>query len=102
MSSKEAATVAALVGSVMMPHNLYLHSGLVLSRQAHTKPLPERRRAMSYLGIDSAAALLVSFLINVAVVSVFASGFHDREGSGDIGLMSAGAMLVVTFGPAIR
>ncbi|XP_047319733.1 metal transporter Nramp1-like [Impatiens glandulifera] len=59
----------ALLGALVMPHNLFLHSALVLSRK-----IPNSRKGINdacrYFLIESGFALLVALLINVAVVSV--------------------------------
>ncbi|KAL3270632.1 hypothetical protein HHI36_021164 [Cryptolaemus montrouzieri] len=65
-----------IVGAVIMPHNLYLHSALVKSREIdRTKP-SKIRDANLYFFIEAAIALAVSFVINVFVVSVFAHGMY--------------------------
>ena len=98
-----ATIAAALVGSVLMPHNVFLHSALVLTRTRDaTVTTPHKRRALWYLGTDSAIALLLSLAINVAVVAVFAKGFYGQPGAGQAGLTTAGAMLVAAYGPAMR
>ncbi|XP_048227051.1 metal transporter Nramp5 isoform X2 [Ricinus communis] len=59
----------ALLGALVMPHNLFLHSALVLSRK-----VPNSVRGINdacrYFLIESGFALFIAFLINVAVVSV--------------------------------
>nr|QCQ78390.1 nramp [Citrus trifoliata] len=59
----------ALLGALIMPHNLFLHSALVLSRK-----VPNSVRGINdacrFFLIESGLALLVAFLINVAVISV--------------------------------
>ncbi|KAH9757109.1 metal transporter Nramp5 [Citrus sinensis] len=59
----------ALLGALVMPHNLFLHSALVLSRK-----VPNSVRGINdacrFFLIESGLALLVAFLINVAVISV--------------------------------
>ncbi|KAH6832773.1 NRAMP metal ion transporter 6 [Perilla frutescens var. hirtella] len=59
----------ALLGALVMPHNLFLHSALVLSRK-----IPDSVRGINdacrYFLIESGFALFVAFLINVAVISV--------------------------------
>ncbi|KAL2591143.1 hypothetical protein AAZV13_13G327500 [Glycine max] len=54
----------SLLGAMVMPHNLFLHSALVLSRK-----IP-RSEACRFYMIESAFALMVAFLINVCVISV--------------------------------
>ncbi|KAF8023669.1 hypothetical protein BT93_F0999 [Corymbia citriodora subsp. variegata] len=58
----------ALLGALIMPHNLFLHSALVLSRKV-PKSVRGINDACIYFLIESGFALLVAFLINVAVVS---------------------------------
>ncbi|KAJ4700726.1 putative Metal transporter [Melia azedarach] len=59
----------ALLGALVMPHNLFLHSALVLSRKVPSS-VRGINDACRYFLIESGLALLVAFLINVAVVSV--------------------------------
>ncbi|KAL0351518.1 UNVERIFIED_CONTAM: Metal transporter Nramp5 [Sesamum calycinum] len=70
LSGKSATGDAiALLGALVMPHNLFLHSALVLSRK-----IPNSVRGINdacrYFLIESGFALFVAFLINLAVVSV--------------------------------
>ncbi|KAI6690946.1 hypothetical protein NL676_027774 [Syzygium grande] len=62
----------ALLGALIMPHNLFLHSALVLSRKV-PKSVCGINNACRYFLIESGFALLVAFLINVAIVSVSAA-----------------------------
>ncbi|XP_052201385.1 metal transporter Nramp5-like isoform X2 [Diospyros lotus] len=59
----------ALFGALVMPHNLFLHSALVLSR----KP-PNSVRGINdacrYFLLESGFALFIALLINVAIISV--------------------------------
>ncbi|KAF5467935.1 hypothetical protein F2P56_012139 [Juglans regia] len=59
----------ALLGALVMPHNLFLHSALVLSRKIPTS-VRGINDACRYFLLESGFALFVAFLINVAVVSV--------------------------------
>ncbi|XP_067449375.1 natural resistance-associated macrophage protein 2-like isoform X1 [Thunnus thynnus] len=67
-----------IVGAVIMPHNIYLHSALVKSREVDRTNKKEIKEANKYFFIESTVALFVSFLINVFVVAVFAEGFYGR------------------------
>ncbi len=49
-----------IIGATVMPHNLYLHSALVQSRQLQKDDL-SIRRAIRFNTIDSAAALTIAF-----------------------------------------
>ena len=68
-----------LVGAVIMPHNLFLHSALVLSRKVERDFEKEGgqaryrvKEALFYNRVESTAALMLSFVINLFVVCVFA------------------------------
>ncbi|XP_050978931.1 natural resistance-associated macrophage protein 2 [Labeo rohita] len=67
-----------IVGAVIMPHNIYLHSALVKSRDINRANKKEVKEANKYYFIESSIALFVSFLINVFVVAVFAEAFYGR------------------------
>lgn len=67
-----------IIGAVIMPHNIYLHSALVKSREIDRKKESEIKEANKYFFIESAVALFISFLINVFVVSVFAESFYGK------------------------
>ncbi|XP_028261425.1 natural resistance-associated macrophage protein 2-like isoform X1 [Parambassis ranga] len=67
-----------IVGAVIMPHNIYLHSALVKSREVDRKNKKEVKEANKYFFIESTIALFISFLINVFVVAVFAEAFYNK------------------------
>ncbi|XP_039275337.1 protein Malvolio isoform X1 [Nilaparvata lugens] len=67
-----------IVGAVIMPHNLYLHSGLVKSREIQRSKPEKVREANMYFFIEASIALAVSLVINVFVVSVFAHGLYGK------------------------
>ncbi|XP_014462407.3 natural resistance-associated macrophage protein 2 isoform X1 [Alligator mississippiensis] len=67
-----------IVGAVIMPHNMYLHSALVKSRQVNRAKKKEVQEANKYFFIESCIALFISFLINIFVVSVFAEAFFGK------------------------
>jgi NRAMP (natural resistance-associated macrophage protein)-like metal ion transporter len=76
-----------LVGSVIMPHNFYLHSALVLSRKINTKSKNLVHEANVYNAIESSISLFISFLINFSVVGTFA--YYNDKGFGDLNLRNA-------------
>ncbi|CAJ2661453.1 metal transporter Nramp6 isoform X1 [Trifolium pratense] len=59
----------SLLGAMVMPHNLFLHSALVLSRKI-PRSVRGIKEACRFYMIESAFALMVAFLINVSVISV--------------------------------
>uniref|UniRef100_A0A665V652 Natural resistance-associated macrophage protein 2-like n=1 Tax=Echeneis naucrates TaxID=173247 RepID=A0A665V652_ECHNA len=74
----QLSQAVGIVGAVIMPHNIYLHSALVKSREVDRTNRKEVKEANKYFFIESTIALFVSFLINVFVVAVFAEGFYKR------------------------
>lgn len=64
-----------ILGATVMPHNLYLHSAIVQTRDfGHT--LPEKRQALRYATIDSTVALMFALLINASILILAAASFH--------------------------
>lgn len=59
----------SLLGAMVMPHNLFLHSALVLSRKI-PRSVTGINEACRFYMIESGIALVVAFLINVSVISV--------------------------------
>ncbi len=65
-----------ILGATVMPHNLYLHSGLVQTRgYGHTEP--ERREAIKFATIDSTIALCLALTINASILILAAATFHS-------------------------
>jgi len=75
---KELLQAVGVIGAIIMPHNLYLHSALVKSRAVDTNNKKKVREANMYYFIEAAIALFVSLIINVFIVSVFAEGLFDK------------------------
>jgi manganese transport protein len=67
-----------IIGATVMPHNLYLHSALVQSRQLQ-KDEPSVRRAVQFNTIDSTVALIIAFFVNAAILVLAAMVFYGKE-----------------------
>lgn len=67
-----------MIGATVMPHNLYLHSALVQSRQLQKDELSVRR-AIQFNTIDSTAALTIAFFVNAAILVLAATVFFGKE-----------------------
>ncbi|XP_015750918.1 PREDICTED: natural resistance-associated macrophage protein 2-like [Acropora digitifera] len=76
--SKSITQAVGIVGAVIMPHNMYLHSALVKSREVDRNDPKAVKEANMYYFIESAIALFVSLIINIFVVAVFAEAFHGK------------------------
>ena len=64
-----------ILGATVMPHNLYLHSGIVQTRRFGDS-VPEKREAIKLATIDSTLALMFALLINASILILAASTFH--------------------------
>ncbi|KAH9088557.1 hypothetical protein Ae201684P_017166 [Aphanomyces euteiches] len=78
-SSYATTQAVGILGAVIMPYNLFLHSGLVQSRAFDRHDDRKAAQANKYFAIEGAIALAVSFLINLAVVCVFAKCFFSLD-----------------------
>ncbi|CAH8487140.1 unnamed protein product [Schistosoma rodhaini] len=75
----ELEQAVGILGAVVMPHNFYLHSALVKSRDIDRNNPFLVREANMYYFIESTIALFVSLMINIFVVSVFGAGFYGKN-----------------------
>jgi manganese transport protein len=64
-----------ILGATVMPHNLYLHSSIVQSRNYPRTPAG-KREAIHMAGIDSAFALTIALFVNAGILIVAAAVFH--------------------------
>ncbi|XP_063937075.1 metal transporter Nramp1 isoform X2 [Daucus carota subsp. sativus] len=62
----------SLLGAMVMPHNLFLHSALVLSRKV-PRSVKGIKEACRFYMIESGIALVVAFLINLSIIAVSGS-----------------------------
>lgn len=58
-----------------MPHNLYLHSGIVQTR-AYGSTIPEKRDALKWATLDSTIALMFALIVNASILVLAAASFH--------------------------
>src|SRR6266567_326201 len=66
-----------IIGATVMPHNLYLHSALVQSRQLQ-KDERSVRSAIRFNTIDSVTALAIAFFVNAAILVLAAMVFYGK------------------------
>ncbi|KAF4375086.1 hypothetical protein CsatB_024235 [Cannabis sativa] len=98
LSSKTIKQAVGVVGCVIMPHNVFLHSALVQSREIDHSKKGRVQEALNYYSIESTIALVISFIINLFVTTVFAKGFYGTELASSIGLGNAGQYLQDKYG----
>ncbi len=99
--NKEALYIAiGIIGATVMPHNLYLHSALVQTRRI----LPgdsNIRRALKLNFLDSAVALNIAFLVNVAILILSATVFFKHGNTNVAQLKEAYHLLPSQLGTKI-
>ncbi|KAE8099941.1 hypothetical protein FH972_017884 [Carpinus fangiana] len=98
LSSKTIRQAVGVVGCVIMPHNVFLHSALVQSRKIDPNRKGRVQEALNYYSIEASIALSISFMINLFVTAVFAKGFYGTEQAHGIGLVNAGKYLEEKYG----
>lgn len=64
-----------ILGATVMPHNLYLHSSIVQTRN-YPRTSKGKREAIRFANLDSVAALMFALLINAAILVLAAAVFH--------------------------
>jgi manganese transport protein len=93
-----------IIGATVMPHNLYLHSGIVQTR-AYGETLPEKREAIRYATIDSTVALMFALTINASILILAAATFHRTGNTGveELGVAYTllGPLLGAAFAPTL-
>lgn len=76
MPDAQALTISVgIIGATVMPHAIYLHSGLTQNRSPAQNPA-ERRKLLSFSNIEVVIALSIEGLVNIAMVIMAASAFH--------------------------
>ncbi|TFG46354.1 MAG: divalent metal cation transporter [Gemmatimonadales bacterium] len=87
ISDKSKLYIAiGILGATVMPHNLYLHSSIVQTRN-FGETVAAKREAIKFATIDSTLALFFAFFINAAILILAAATFHTtgNQGVADIG-----------------
>jgi manganese transport protein len=99
LTDASAVTIAVgIVGATIMPHAIFLHSGLTQNR-APARNDNERRQLLRFSNIEVLIALAVAGLVNMAMVIMAASAFH--EGHSDVAeIETAYSTLTPLLGPA--
>jgi len=81
-----------ILGATVMPHNLFLHSSLVLTRASGTDH-EGKIDAIKYGTLDSTVSLCGAFFVNAAILIVAAAAFH-RNGMTNIASLQDAYLLL--------
>ncbi|MCZ4079923.1 Nramp family divalent metal transporter [Rhodococcus sp. H36-A4] len=71
---------AAMLGATVMPHAVYLHSGLARDRHGHPEAGPVRRRLLRISRIDVGLAMLLAGAVNMSMLLLAATTLGGRDG----------------------
>ncbi len=77
--------VTGVIGSVVMPHNLYLHTAACQSRSAQVHK-DHVQKAVFWSSIEPVLPVIVSFFINLAVVAIAAEKVYEVDNSENVGV----------------
>jgi manganese transport protein len=76
-----------IIGATVMPHAIYLHSGL-MSDRATGMTFPERLRLLRFERLDIGIAMTLAGLVNLSMLAVAAKLFHGNH-TGEMTLEAA-------------
>lgn len=89
----------AMLGATVMPHAVYLHSGLARDRHGHQPVGPGRALLLRATRWDVGLAMLVAGTVNMALLLVAATNLRGRDGTDTI--EGAHAAVADTLGPPV-
>lgn len=100
LTGEQLLVSIGILGATVMPHNLYLHSSLVQSRDV-TRSREAVAEACKYNLIDSAVAMNAAFLVNAAILIVAAATFWRAGIHRDLEIQEAHHMLEYILGSRV-
>jgi manganese transport protein len=74
--SDQLLIAIGIIGATVMPHNLFLHSSLVLTRDIDRSDLASVKEAINYFVFDSTLCLFSALFVNAAILIVAAATFY--------------------------
>ena len=86
-----------IIGATVMPHNLYLHSGIVQTR-AYGHSITEKKSALRFATFDSTFALCFALLINASILILAAATFNKSGNTSVAEIGDAHKMLAPLVG----
>jgi len=89
-----------ILGATVMPHNIYLHSSIVQTRN-FKRDDDGKKMAIKFATIDSTVALLLAFFINAAILIVAAATFHTTGYKDVADIMDAYKLLDPVLGVSL-
>ena len=97
-NQNELLIAIGIIGATVMPHNLFLHSSLVLTRKIDRDNVESVKEAMTYFVLDGTFCLLCALFVNAAILIVAAATFHVNGFEDIASLEDAHSLLVPLLG----
>ncbi len=89
-----------ILGATVMPHNLYLHSSIVQTRD-YKRDTEGKKEAIKFATLDSTISLLLAFFINAAILILAAATFHTTGNQNIADIHDAYKMLTPILGASM-
>ncbi|WP_434577672.1 Nramp family divalent metal transporter [Thermoanaerobacterium thermosaccharolyticum] len=70
--------IMSVLGAVVMPHNLFLHSEIIQSRQWNLQDESVVKKQLKYEFLDTLFSMLIGWAINSAMVLLSAATFYEK------------------------
>jgi len=84
VGTQDIFAMTGVVGAVVMPHNLYLHTAACQARPvAHARHV---NQAVRWSSLEPVLPILVSFFVNLAIVAISAEKVYGTDGAAQVGL----------------
>ncbi|MBC7539502.1 MAG: Nramp family divalent metal transporter [Bacteriovorax sp.] len=101
IGNKEAWVIAiGILGATVMPHNLYLHSSLILTRRTENTNIAKKKLYHMSL-FDNALSLSLAFFINAAILIVAAAVFYKQGYHNIVEIQDAHKLLTPLLGAGL-
>lgn len=82
VTSEDVFSITGILGAVVMPHNLYLHSAACQARKVERKD-HVIQQAVKWSSLETAIPIVFSFFMNMAVVAIAAERVYGQVPDGD-------------------
>lgn len=90
--------IMSVLGAVVMPHNLFLHSEVIQSRKWNLEEDAVIQKQLKYEFRDTLFSMIIGWAINSAMILMAASTFYNGNGAQVDDLAVAGSMLTPLLG----
>lgn len=97
--SETLLLAAGMLGATVMPHAIYLHSGLARDRHGKTPAGPALKRLLKATKWDVGIALVIAGTVNIALLVLAGAALYGQSGTDTI--EGAHGAIVSTLGPAV-